>query len=252
MNFAPIPKEVPPHACETVSGRYVDVVNPDPHTISIHDIAWSLARQARYAGHTLGEPYFVAQHACFVKELLEMTQSSDMFGHPLQTSFAIWMAEERFGSELDRGRLFGGQALGYMHALCHDNTEAYLVDLPSPVKRHQSLREPYKALESNLRKVIEQALGIQESSPQIERAVLWADLMALQIEAANLMPSRGRGWSGTLPKFELDFMSMMPKILTWKQAHDQFLKEYNELAKELKIKDYEFVDFEFKEVDEVV
>lgn len=257
MIFAPIPAIVPLHACETVSGRYVDVVNPNPADISLHDIAWSISRQARYAGHTLGDPYFVAQHACFVMELLDMAMDEvDMAGHPLQLSFNAWMQEGGFVNLAPNpfyglGRYGNDTNLALMHALCHDNTEAYLVDLPSPVKRHPALREPYKALELNLRKNIELALGIREATPAIEYAVVWADLMALQIEAANLMPSRGRGWAGKLPKFELSFMDLMPKILPWRQAYDQFLREYDRLAEGLGNKGYVYTADEFVEISEV-
>ena len=234
MIFAPLPKNVPLHACETVSGRYVDVVNPNPADISLRDIAWSIARQARYAGHTLGEPYFVAQHACFVKDLLDMAMCYDMKGHSLQSSFNEWMRDGVFLNIAPNPFLGNDMALALIHALCHDNTEAYLVDLPSPVKLHSALREPYKALESNLRKNIELALGIREATPAIEHAVAWADLMALQIEAANLMPSRGRGWGG-MPKFDLSFMEFMPKILSWREAYNQFMDEYTQLAGDLGI-----------------
>lgn len=68
------------------------------------------------------------------------------------------------------------RALLLMHALCHDNTEAYLVDLPSPVKRHPALRDPYKALESNLHEVILEALGVGRCNAAHNHAIVWADL----------------------------------------------------------------------------
>jgi len=228
MSFAPMPSTVPLHACETVSGRYVDVVDPRVEDIHISDIAWSLSRQVRYAGHTLGDPYHIAQHACFVEFLLDYVLSEDSSGDPLKGSFSQWMMDGGFGV-MGGFRQSDDHRIVLQHALYHDNTEAYLVDLPSPVKRHPALRAPYKELELNLHGAILTALNVRSASQAEEHAVLWADLMALQIEAANLMPSRGRGWAGKLPYFELRFMKFMPKILPWNKTYDEFLKRHNEL-----------------------
>jgi len=197
-------------------------VNPQASDIDINDIAWSLSRQVRYAGHTLGDPYHIAQHACFVEFLLDYVLSEDSSGDPLRESFIEWMPVGFLQTLGDKEDVL-------IHALCHDNTEAYLVDLPSPVKRHPALREPYKELEKNLGVVIGSALGLPKLSQTGEIAIAWADLMALQIEAAVLMPSRGRGWAGDLPKFELRFIEFMPAILGWKDARDQFLQRYSQL-----------------------
>lgn len=223
--FAPLPTIVPPFACETVTGRYVDVVNPKVEDIDFVDIAWSLARQVRYAGHTLGDPYHIAQHACFVEELVSkvLEKSNTLEDDLLKQSFNKWMLSTgcHWESLIDRKRV-------KIHALCHDNTEAYLVDLPTPVKRHPPLREPYKSLENNLKCVIEEALQIPPANRAEELIVTWADLMALQIEASNLMTSRGRGWSG-MPDFDFRLMKIMPEILSWKEAHLAFVHKYNAL-----------------------
>ena len=227
MGFAPLPSIVPPHACETYTGRFVDVVNPQPDDIVIHDIAWSLSRQVRYAGHTLGDPYHIAQHACFVEFLLRHALSEECV---LSTSLHRWLLQRGFHCGIE------DTSTALIHALCHDNTEAYLVDLPSPVKRHPELREPYKKLENNLQSVINSALGLPSPRAVDEAAVTWADLMALQIEAAALMTSRGRGWAGDMPHFELSFLEFMPPILSWKDAYAQFLHRFLELKDEIENK----------------
>lgn len=40
------------HEIETVSGKFVDVKNPDPATIDLHDIAHALSQTCRYGGHS--------------------------------------------------------------------------------------------------------------------------------------------------------------------------------------------------------
>ena len=49
-----------------ISGRRFHFLNPSPREFAIHDIAWGLSRQARFYGHTHGNPYSVAQHSVLV------------------------------------------------------------------------------------------------------------------------------------------------------------------------------------------
>lgn len=54
---------------QTHSGTMVDLVNPDPDTINIYDIAHALSYICRFTGH-LNEFYSVAQHSVMVADLL--------------------------------------------------------------------------------------------------------------------------------------------------------------------------------------
>lgn len=80
----------------TASGRQFWPLDPRPSEILIGDIAASLAKQCRYAGHT-STHYSVAEHSVLVSQVVPHE-------HALQ-------------------------------ALLHDATEAYCVDVPRPVKR---------------------------------------------------------------------------------------------------------------------
>lgn len=102
----------------TVSGIYVNVVNPTTDMICIEDIAHALSRIPRFGGH-LKEYYTVAQHSVMCA----------MASTP----------EHQYA------------------ALMHDASEAYLLDIPSPLKLH--LPE-YKVIEDNMMRVIAQALGV--------------------------------------------------------------------------------------------
>lgn len=79
----------------TASGKEINLFNPDPDQISIHDIAGSLAKICRFGGNIM-EYYSVAQHSCLV----------------------AWLA----GPELSRA------------ALMHDAAEAYCGDIIRPLK----------------------------------------------------------------------------------------------------------------------
>ena len=54
---------------ETYSGQYVDLLNPDPKTIRLEDIAIGLANTARFAGQTT-RFYSVAEHAVRVSRIV--------------------------------------------------------------------------------------------------------------------------------------------------------------------------------------
>lgn len=79
----------------TYNGHYFDVFNPNPDQIDIEDIAHSLSLLCRFAGH-IKSFYSVAEHS-------------------------IWVAE----------KVSKKHALA---ALLHDASEAYLVDIPKPIK----------------------------------------------------------------------------------------------------------------------
>lgn len=81
---------------QTISGRIINLINPDPSSIHLEDIAHSLSHLCRFNGHS-NRFYSVAQHSVLVADLLP--------------------------KEL--------QLLGLMH----DATEAYLGDVATPLKR---------------------------------------------------------------------------------------------------------------------
>ena len=80
----------------TLSGKRLNILQPDPEAIRIEDIACALARQARFNGHTRFF-YSVGQHSCLGAQV---------------------------SPTKDVARLM----------LFHDATEAYIGDLVSPVK----------------------------------------------------------------------------------------------------------------------
>lgn len=81
----------------TYSGIYFNVFNPDTSLINIEDIAHSLSMQCRFNGH-VKRFYSVAQHSVWVAERVPLVQQKA--------------------------------------ALLHDASEAYLSDMPSPIKKH--------------------------------------------------------------------------------------------------------------------
>lgn len=119
----------------TISGRRVDVLNPDPGQIDIGDIAHGLSMICRYTGH-VHKFYSVAEHSVLVSELV---------------------------------RHFGGQRDLQLSALLHDATEAYVTDLARPLKHLEELRE-YREIENYVARAIKTRfkLAIDVNHPAIE------------------------------------------------------------------------------------
>lgn len=130
-----------PDMIRTVSGRYIDVFNPDEDAIDIMDIAHSLSQTARFGGH-LPHFYSVAQHSIFCAGV-------------------------------------GCNPKESLTLLLHDATEAYLGDMPSPIK----YRLPdYKALEDNLHQVICNKFGLEYPYNESIKII---DREALELEFSN-------------------------------------------------------------------
>lgn len=116
----------------TASGAIIDVVRPDPATFDIEDIALGLSHQPRFLGHTRVF-YSVAEHCinCVYAELAH---------------------------DDDRG---GPDAQKDLHLLLHDASEAYLGDLPSPIKAMPAMIA-YRDVESKLQHAIYRRFGVSD------------------------------------------------------------------------------------------
>jgi len=86
---------------ETFTGKQFYVLDPRPEDICIEDIAHSLSQQCRYNGHCKAF-YSVAQHCLDIVENMKYNNYSNKI------------------------QLYG---------LLHDSAEAYISDIPRPIKR---------------------------------------------------------------------------------------------------------------------
>lgn len=154
MDIAPVPLDY----IETFTGRRFSPLSPDPSAIVIVDIAHALSHQCRFSGHTRYH-YSVAQHSVLVSRLLEEQGQS--------REVQLW-------------------------GLLHDASEAYLVDLPTPLKNSYHLGPAYRDAERHLMVAICARFGLDPVEPQ---AVRRADACALATEVRDLMPGRPEHWS---------------------------------------------------------
>ena len=130
------------NSIRTRSGRYVNLLDPDPETLDLGDIAYALAHVPRFGGH-LQYQWSVAHHSLLVASMVPQE-------HKLQ-------------------------------ALLHDASEAFLCDLPSPLK---ALLPEYKHIEERMMQAIATRFGMPWP---LAAEVKVVDKLALEMEWHYLM-----------------------------------------------------------------
>lgn len=141
------------HAIETCTGVMFDYSDPRPEDVSLTDIAFALSNTCRFGGHV---PFYsVAEHALLVRRLVIEA------GHP---------------------------ELG-LAALHHDSHEAYMGDVPTPLKR--LLGDAYYRIADEVDVAVAQALDIPACDLD-HFAIHEADQLAMRIEATALKVNGGR------------------------------------------------------------
>ena len=119
-----------------------------------------------------------------------------------------------------------------MGALIHDGPEAYLVDLPTPVKRCDGVSAGYKGLETKMEVAMYTSFGFRLLTKLEHELIKWADMLALRIEAANLLPSRGRGWGVDMPHMNHADMHLFPKVERWNVVAERFTERFEQLRED--------------------
>ena len=173
---------------QTVSGRRVNPFDPDPSQLDIADIARALRNLCRFGGHSRVF-YSVAQHSVIVSELVEQR---------------------------------GGDVEDVFAALMHDAAEAYLGDMPHPIKHRSPLGAAFKAAEEHLEQAIRERFGIKDGVPEIKKAD-----RALLATERRVFSAEQWHWpelDGVEP-LELDLTAWSPD-----EATEAFARRYAELA----------------------
>lgn len=158
-------------------------LDPRPVDINLFDIAHALSNQCRFAGHVT-EFYSVAQHSVLVAGIVP-------------SEHAAW-------------------------ALLHDAAEAYLVDLPRPIKRYSTIGTEYREVESRLMAAICKRFGLPVEEPAEVKA---ADDIALMTEKRDLMPNCPAKWRE-------DVEPLLERIQCWGPSRSEamFLARARELG----------------------
>ncbi len=169
---------------QTYTGGIFWPLDPRPEEICIEDIAHALSLLCRYNGHCK-RFYSIAEHSIYVS----------YYAEKIEKDIAL-------------------------RALLHDASEAYLNDIPSPIKPYLN---NYKRIENNLEKIIYKKFKIKpylygkESIKKIDHTIVTN-------EVEQLMNPCKRRWDLLPSPFQM-------KIKCWDsvQAKYRFLKRYEEL-----------------------
>jgi 5'-deoxynucleotidase YfbR-like HD superfamily hydrolase/predicted transcriptional regulator len=140
----------------TWSGKKVYPYDLKPAMVDIDDIARGLAHINRFAGQL---SYTVAQHSVAVAMALEVL---------IPQNPVVWL-----------------------QGLLHDASEAYLGDLPAPLKRTGAF-PLYDLAEAQAQAAIFEALGIDEPNEAQSALIKQADLACLALEQRELWPQNRR------------------------------------------------------------
>ena len=135
----------PAGSIRTNSGTFVNVFDTNPDSIKIEDIAHALSRLPRFGGH-LNRHYSVAQHSVLCAEMAKTKKDKKA-------------------------------------ALLHDGSEAYLLDMPTPIKARMC---EYKQYEDKLMGIIFKKYDLEwplsNNIKKIDRKMLlieWANLAVI-------------------------------------------------------------------------
>lgn len=176
---------------QTYTGRRFWPMSPLPEDVDIEDIAHALSMLCRYNGHC-SRFYSVAEHSALVAQRMSLT---------------------RLGED-DRELVLA--------ALLHDASEAYLADVPRPVKPYLS---GYHDYELAVQQAVYAAFGLQDPGVY-EPLVKPIDGRILIDEAMALMPVSEDAWHTKLgAPFGIDIIGLPPH-----EAKALFLAMYRSYA----------------------
>jgi len=219
---------------ETMTGQFVDLVNPDPKTIDIRDIAWATSRMPRYVGHTVSAlPYTIAQHSIFVTELtLELFKRDGV--QDLKKSYFSFLNEQLSKDPVaheECQKLLSRPANVrlLLEILMHDASEAYIVDVPTPLKEADGFKQVYLELENKMMSAIRQRFNMGNPDPHHLKVLKWADRAALTIEAHHLIRSRGENWTRLMP-MDMTSMRLFKEPKEPIAVYEDFIQWFEELT----------------------
>ncbi len=167
---------------QTATGRKFWPLSPRPEEVFIEDIAHSLSLQCRYAGHCV-RFYSVAEHSVLIARHLAAKRAPEV---------ALW-------------------------GLLHDASEAYLVDVPRPVKPYLT---GYKAAEAKVMAAVCERFGMPlDMPPEVHEA----DERIIADELVNLVPM---DWHARYTGREL---GVRLRYWTPDKAREEFLATFDAL-----------------------
>lgn len=164
---------------QTATGEAFWPIDPRPEEVHIEDIAHALSLICRYGGHCRSF-YSVAQHSILVSRALPAEHK-------------LW-------------------------GLLHDASEAYVIDVPRPLKPYLT---GYREAEDKVMEAIAERFGLSLPMPADVKRV---DSAILADEAAQIMGKPPRDWNLPEPPLGIEISPMPPGY-----ARAAFLREFASL-----------------------
>lgn len=180
------PTEVTPRKGDWIStytGKRFFPFDPRAEDIDISDICHALSNTCRFGGHC-ADFYSVAQHSSLVSLMCP-------------PGLELW-------------------------GLLHDASEAFLGDVPSPLKKMPEF-EAYRKAEKNLMNVICDVFSLPHDEPN---AVKLVDKRILATEARDLTFTAGFGWSMSAEPYDFHIKPWTPE-----HARVRFISRLHEVMR---------------------
>lgn len=169
---------------QLLNGGFFDFIEPARSVYTVQDIARGLSHTARFSGQT-DRPYYVGQHCVLVSKMVDAEHA--------------------------------------LAALIHDGCEAFMADIPSPLKK---LLPDYVELEKRAEADMCKRFGVKfPFHPSIKEA----DNLIFEIERRDMQPKiyvQGH-------HKEHKFVPGMNRIIAWdaRTSYLNYLKRFEELTK---------------------
>lgn len=182
---------------QTFSGRQFWPLDPRADEVFVEDVAHALALQCRFGG-ACREFYSVAEHSVRVADEVARVMRTSGCAAPRVARVAF-------------------------AALLHDAAEAYLVDVPRPIKAHLA---GYRELEADILAAVRDRFGVVPPGVD-ERLIRYADEALLATEARDLMAAPPAAWTLRAHPLPARIEPLAPRA-----AEARFLRRFDDLQAE--------------------
>ena len=193
---------------QTISGTRFYPLDPKPEEIDIRDIAYGLSMKGRYNGHVKQfRHYSVAEHSILLANnilyFISMMKNESPYLH---------------NEEKRQIRLW---------ALLHDAAEAYIPDMPRPIKRHKSMKA-FCQIEKRIMRAVAKRFDLYPlEEPEIVKR---ADTAILRDEKHQCMEVQ-IPWN-KLDLEDIPLLGVKISFIPPNEIYDIFIDTYNRLSKD--------------------
>lgn len=175
----------------TYTNKEMNLLNPKAEDVDIYDIAYTLSHINRWNGTVL---FTVAQHSLLVAKIV---------------------------------RLNGGMREDILLALLHDSAEAYIGDMPKPIK-DMCTNSQFLISEQLIEQAIRQAFGLGGFDTMLPQGIKEADELACKLEAYYLNKGTKNFDTSNIPTVDKSLVGMI-KAENADIVESEFIKEFNSL-----------------------